>query len=404
MGEKSRGSPKMIPTTRRATLLAGLALPFARAAAAQPGPIRIGALTPQTGAGGSYGPPMVKVARAIVAEINAAGGVGGRMIELISEDDETNPDTGVRAARKLIDVDKVCAIIGTWASAVTTAVAPLCWESQVMLFTVSGGDGITKLPHKGYIIRTQPDSNLQSQRFGQFVVGRGAKKVFFLAAQTPFAESIYAAMGAELKQHGAEAIGQIIYDASKTTFRTEIGRALKANPDTIYLNSYAPDVTVLLRELYQAGFDGKKYTLAYAANAKVVGSLPPDVTEGLVTMAPSPDIDSPAYKKVQSIIGPDPDPYSCQVHDHVSLVALSIGKAGAATGPAIHDAVRAVGYPAGVKVSSAIEGLKLLVAGKEVNYEGASGPCKFTDIGNIQGCKFRFEVIEKGQPRLLTVS
>ena len=48
--------------------------------------------------------------------------------------------------------------MGTWASAVTTAVAPLCWENKVMLFTVSGADSITRLPHLGYIIRTQPNT------------------------------------------------------------------------------------------------------------------------------------------------------------------------------------------------------------------------------------------------------
>ncbi len=64
------------------------------------------------------------------SEVNAAGGVLGRQIQLVSEDDQTNPEAAVRAARKLIDVDKVAAIMGTWASAVTTAVAPLCWESQ----------------------------------------------------------------------------------------------------------------------------------------------------------------------------------------------------------------------------------------------------------------------------------
>jgi branched-chain amino acid transport system substrate-binding protein len=125
--------------TRRSTLLGTLAaMAIARGALAQSGPIKIGTLTPLTGAGGSYGPPMVKAVRAVVDELNAAGGVLGRQIELVSEDDETNPDSGVRAARKLIDFDKVIAILGTWASAVTVAVAPLCWENKVMLFTVSG--------------------------------------------------------------------------------------------------------------------------------------------------------------------------------------------------------------------------------------------------------------------------
>jgi branched-chain amino acid transport system substrate-binding protein len=172
----------------------------------------------------------------------------------------------------------------------------------------------------------------------------------------------------------------------------------------LVLNSYTPDLTVLLRELYRAGYDGKKFTFGYAANAKLLESLPADVMEGLMSFAPSPDIDSPAYKRVQSILGSEPDPYSCQTHDHISLASLAIAKAGAATGPAIHDTVRAVGNPAGTKVTGALEGLKLLAAGKEVNYEGASGPCKFTPSGDIENCHFRFDIAEKGKYRLLTLS
>ena len=79
---------------------------------------------------------MAKVAAAVVEEVNKAGGVLGRRIVLVSEDDQTSPEAGVRAARKLIDVDKVAAIMGTWASSVTTAVAPLCWESKTFLHHV----------------------------------------------------------------------------------------------------------------------------------------------------------------------------------------------------------------------------------------------------------------------------
>ena len=128
---------------------------------AQGDPIKLATLTPLTGAGGPYGPVMAKAAAAVVEEVNEAGGVLGRRIELVSEDDQTNPEAGVRAARKLIDVDKVSAIMGTWASSVTTAVAPLCWESKTFLCTVSGADSITQLPHQGYLIRTQPNSTLQ---------------------------------------------------------------------------------------------------------------------------------------------------------------------------------------------------------------------------------------------------
>jgi branched-chain amino acid transport system substrate-binding protein len=390
---------------RRTALLGTIATPFlASAGFAQAETIRIGTLTPQTGAGGNYGPSMVKAIRAVVEEVNGAGGVLGRKIELISEDDETNPDAGVRAARKLVDVNRVIAILGTWASAVTTAVAPLCWENKVMLFTVSGGDGITKLPHQGYIIRTQPDSNLQSERAAAFMLQQGVKKVGYLSAQTPFAVSIYERHAQVLKAGGAEATGNVIYDATKTSFRSEVDQILKQKPDALFLNSYQPDLLVLLRDLFRAGYDGKRYTLGYAANDKLIAALPAEVTDGLISYAPSPDLDSPAFKTVQSVIGANPDPYSCQTYDHINLALLSIAKAGAATGPAIHDAVRAVGNPAGTLVTNAVAGMKLLASGQEVNYSGASGPCKFTPIGDISGCRFRFDIVEKGQSRLLQLS
>lgn len=392
-------------TTRRATLLGGLAIPFvSRFARAAGGPIKLGSLSPLTGAGGSYGPSMVKAVRTVVDEVNAAGGVLGRKIELVGEDTQTNPDAAVRAARKLIDVDKVDAVIGTWASACTTAVAPLCWENKVMLFTVSGADSITKLPHKGFIIRTQPNTHLQGTRAAEYLATHGSKKVFSLAAQTPFAVDGYKILTDVLKAHGAETVGQVIYDQTKTSFRSEIDEALRAKPDTLYLNSYQPDLAVLLRELYRAGYEGKKFTYGYAANAKLLTSVPANVSEGLVAFAPSPDVGSPAYARVKAILGHEPDPYSCQTYDHISLAILAMAKAGAASGQAIHDNVRAIGGPAGVKVNSALEGLKLLADGKQVNYEGASGPCEFTPTGDISGCKFRFDMVEKGKFKLLEIS
>jgi branched-chain amino acid transport system substrate-binding protein len=63
----------------------------------------------------------------VVDQVNAAGGLLGRKIEYLAEDDNTNAEAGVRAARKLIDVDKVSAIMSVWASAVGSAVLPLCW-------------------------------------------------------------------------------------------------------------------------------------------------------------------------------------------------------------------------------------------------------------------------------------
>ena len=373
---------------------------------AQAGAIRLGTLTPLTGSGGNYGPSMLKAMQWVAGEINAAGGVLGRKLELVSEDDQTNPEAGVRAARKLIDLDKVAAIMGTWASAVTTAVAPLCWESRTFLTTVSGSDTITLLPHQGYLVRTQPNTHLQIGKLGEFLVSLKVKRVFTLAAQTPFAVPSQKRLAEILPKGGAETVGSVIYDKDKTTFRSEIDQVLKARPDMLYLNGYTPDVTIVLKDLYKAGYTGAKIAQAYAVNQKLLNALPPEVTEGTFTIAPSPAIESAAYKRLAQALGNDDlDPYSCQTHDHISLVALAIAHAkGESTGTAIRDHVRKISQGSGARVESAVEGLKRLAQGKEINFDGASGPCDFNEIGDILDTKFRYEQAEKGKFKLLKIA
>jgi branched-chain amino acid transport system substrate-binding protein len=367
--------------------------------------IKIGTLTPLTGAGGPYGPTMVKAVKAVAAAVNAAGGVLGRQIEIISEDDQTSPDAGVRAARKLIDVDKVVAILGTWASSVTTAVAPLCWESKTFLATVSGADSITLLPHQGYLVRTQPNTTLQGKKFGEFALAEGGKKVIFLTPQTPFAKSEFDAITAAVKAGGGET-STLIYDDKKPSYRSEVDQALRFEPDTIILGGYTPDTTVLVKDLYRASFAGKKLAFAYAVNQKLIDGVPPETVEGTFTLAPSTAEGSPAYAELVKLIGvASPDPYTAQIYDHINLILLAIAKAGDASGTAIKDTIRGVAQaPGGTKVSNALDGLKLVATKTPVDYDGASGPCDFNDIGDITDSKFRYEQVKSGKLTLVKIA
>lgn len=389
---------------RRSLLTLGAGLALAPWAHAQSGPIKLGTLTPLTGAGGPYGPVMASTVKAVIDEVNAAGGVLGRQLALVSEDDQTNPEAGVRAARKLIDVDKVSAIMGTWASSVTTAVAPLCWESKTVLATVSGADSITALPHQGYLIRTQPNTTLQGRKFGEFAIEQGAKKVFFLTPQTPFAQSQLASMKAAVEKAGGK-VDSLIYDDKKPSLRTEVDTALRASPDMIVLGGYTPDTTVLLKDLFRASYKGKLLGFGYSVNQKLIEALPGEVSEGIFTLSPSSDSGSAAYKRVSEITkSASPDPYSCQIYDHVSLIILAMAAAKGASGDAIKDGMRRVAQGGGDKVESAVAGLKLLAAGKKIDYAGASGPCDFTDIGDITDSKFRYEQVKAGKLALLKIA
>jgi ABC-type branched-subunit amino acid transport system substrate-binding protein len=371
---------------------------------AQGEPLRLGILTPLTGAGGFDGPRMLKAMQLVGDEINGAGGLLGRTIEFVIEDDQTNPEAAVRAARKLIDVNRVPVIMGTWASAVTTAVAPVCWESKTFLTTVSGADTITRLPHQGYLIRTQPNNHLQAAKHAEFIAGLGAKRVYILSIQSPFAEPTQQRLKEVLAQKGSEMAGSLIYEKDKTTYRSEIDQALRTKPDLIYLNGYAPDVTVMLRDLYRAGYAGPRFAQSYAVTSKVLESLPPEVTADTYTVQPSADIDSPAFERAAKRLGHEPDSYEAQATDWISLVALTIAKAKQATGTALRDNVRRICQGDGTKVYSALEGLKALADGKEINYEGTSGPCDFNEIGDILDCKFRYQIVEKGKFRFLKVA
>ena len=134
-----------------------------RPASARPGRSSSPGLVSLTGSGSPFGPNSRVAHQAVVDQVNAAGGLLGRKLEYLAEDDQTNAEAGVRAARKLIDVDKVAAIMSVWASAVGTAVLPLCWENKVMLLGISAADSLAALPHQGYFVRTQPHTESAGQ-------------------------------------------------------------------------------------------------------------------------------------------------------------------------------------------------------------------------------------------------
>jgi ABC-type branched-subunit amino acid transport system substrate-binding protein len=386
--------------TTAAGLAAATALPFR--VAAQGAPFKLGVLTPLTGAGGNDGPRMLKAMEAVRQEVNRAGGVLGRPVEFVVEDDQTNPEAAVRAARKLIEVDKVPLIMGTWASAVTSAVAPVCWESKTFLMTCSGADSISLLPHQGFLVRTQPNNKLQASAHGEFVHSMGAKRVAIIGVQAPFAQPNREHLERLMKSKGGEVVIHVIYEKDKPTYRSEIDQVMRAKPDFLYTNGYAPDTVVLLRDMYKAGITLPKFAQSYAVPQKTLDTMPPEVTDGVFTGQPAADIEAKAYDLMKARLGEaEPDAYVAQANDWASLAILMIAKAKEASGVAFKDNVRKVSQGDGVKVSTAVEGLKAIAEGKEINYEGASGPCDFTDIGDIQGCRFRYMKVAKGKLEFL---
>jgi branched-chain amino acid transport system substrate-binding protein len=369
-------------------------------------PIPVGTLCPLTGAGGSYGADMQRAVVAVVERINKAGGIAGRPIQLFNEDDQTNAEAGVRAARKLIDVNRVVAIVSTWASAVTLAVKPLCVEAKVFLIGVSGADAVTQGDHKGYVARTQPNTNLQGRMYAKFAVTKKEwKRVAYLALQTPYARSFGDAFTTVVKAAGAAITDDLVYEDKKPSYRSEVTRVLATNPDLIMLGGYTPDSVVMVKELYKAGYKGAVLGPSFAINAKFVEGVGADVAEGIWNMDRAPLFDSLAYKEFSAAVPrADQSPYAPQAWDQMTLVALALAAGrGDASGTLIKDNLRNVSNPPGTVVYSFAEGAKLLGEGKKINYEGASGSCDFDPIGDILSAPFSVQQVRKGKSELVTI-
>jgi len=390
--------------TRRTALLAGagaIAAPFVITSPGfgQTGPIKLAGLVSLTGSGSPFGPNSRIAHTAVVDQVNAAGGLLGRKIEYLAEDDQTNAEAGVRGARKLIDVDKVQAIMSVWASAVGSAVLPLCWENKVMLLGISAADTLAELPHQGYFVRTQPHTVLQAKQFAKFILAQNAKSAYLIMPQTPFTESVFKTIREEVEPKGVKITSAII-DNKKTSFRSEIDEMVRTNPDIFMMGGYLAEDIVMAKDLFRANYKGKVMGFAYGITPAFIEGAGKEAAEGIYSIAdPSPALDSSAYTKLKALVKRDTlDTFICQAYDHANLAILSMAKGKDATGTGIRDNIRKVSNnDSGTVVDNALDGLKLIAEGREIKYSGASGPCKFADNGNIIEVAFRTAQVKDGK-------
>jgi branched-chain amino acid transport system substrate-binding protein len=391
-------------TTRRQVLAgvaAGLAAPAvlrAGALAQSPEPIRLAGLLSLTGGGSPFGPNSRIAHQAVIEEVNAAGGLLGRKIDYLVEDDQTNPEAGVRAARKLIDVDRVAAIMSVWASAVGSAVLPLCWENKVMMLAIAAADSIALLPHQGYFVRTQPHTELQGQQFAEFAIRQGARHFFVMMPQTPFTESTMKGIKGICEPKGIK-VSTLVFDAKKPSFRSEVDEMMRAQPDLLLMGGYQPENIVLAKDIFRANFRGKIVGFAYGVTPQFIEAAGKEAAEGIYSMEPVPAAGSSAFERLKKLVKRDAlDIYICQAYDHANLAILAMAKAKDASGTAIRDNVRKISDgPDAFKVDNALDGLKALADGKEIKYLGASGPCKFAENGNVTEVQFRFNQVKDGR-------
>ena len=148
--------------------------------------IKIGVSQPLTGAFAASGNYVAQGAKMAEEEINKAGGVLGKKIELIVEDNKSNPTEAVATAEKLIVKDKVPVMMGAWSSTLTLAVMPKLEEYKVPMVVETSSSGKITVSGNPYIFRISPTSEMEAKAFQPLIVKLGIKKADFLNTNNDF--------------------------------------------------------------------------------------------------------------------------------------------------------------------------------------------------------------------------
>ncbi|MGH7413268.1 MAG: ABC transporter substrate-binding protein [Candidatus Rokuibacteriota bacterium] len=367
-----------------AATLAGTSL-----ARAQPEALRIGVLTPLTGGGAVYGTTMSRMYTLVADEINKAGGVGGKPIRLFTEDAQTNPDAGVRGARKLVDVNRVHCILGTWSSAVTLAVAPIAVQARIPHFCVSSSPVISTFKDDDFLYRTAYSQAVISTVYATTAQKLGHKTAAMLILNNPYGIGLGDSFPDRFAKVGGKVTGKVIYNPNQSSYRSEIQQALAGKPDVILFGGYTPDGIQVFKEWFQLGLGGTWMGPGFAFDQKFVQGIGTQAAEGIIVVEGAPNLGSSAYKNADKLFRgahrEEADFFASMAYDHLMVIALSVlaGK-GATTGDAIKASIRKISNPPGKVVGGWADAAAPVRAGEKVNYEGASSAIDFDENGDVK--------------------
>jgi branched-chain amino acid transport system substrate-binding protein len=356
------------------------------------GELKIGYLLPESGDLGFLGEPMVNGVEMAVEEINAAGGVLGKDIVLVGQDDGTDPEIAGTAADTLL-ADGVDFIVGPAGSTVALSVLdkitgagiPMCSPSN------TGAQFSTVDDNGGFYFRTAPPDNLQAQVLADLIVADGHQNVVVVAQSTEYGEGFARFLVEELNALGATAPEPILYDPEAGSYQAEAEQIAGEDPDAVAVISYAEGAQVITSAIAEGigpqdgvqwyGGDGIQGSTFWEA----VDAEDPTVVEGIRGTAPSaaPADGEATFRERFEAFAPGVDTiYSGHAYDCVVLAALAATAAESDAPADIQAGINDVSGE-GEKCALVTDCLELLAAdpGTDIDYDGAAGPLDFVEAG-----------------------
>jgi branched-chain amino acid transport system substrate-binding protein len=349
--------------------------------------LKIGEVDPLTGGISQFGIGCHQGITLAFEELNAAGGVLGQKVELITEDDQSKPGQSATVVRKLITQDKVIAILGDATSSATLESAPIAQSNKIPMITPSAtnpritavGDFIFRVcfldEFQGRVIARFASKNLKAQKVA---ILTDTKQDYSVDLAKFFKEE-FAKLG------GVIAVEQS-YATGDTDFRAQLTSIRASKPDAICLPGYYQEVGLIIRQGRQIGLKMPFIGCDGWANEALLDIGGKAVEGCYFTNHFSPDDQAPNVKnfveKYRAKYGSAPDTFAALGYDAARLLAAAVQRSGTADSTAIRDAIA-----------------------KTAGFEGVTGLISFDSNRNaskpglvITVKDGRFEIAEKIEP------
>jgi branched-chain amino acid transport system substrate-binding protein len=373
-------------------------------------PVTVGVVMELTGPAGQFGQAGAKSVEMAFRDLNEAAGPGGCQLTAEIRDAQSQGAVAVDAAKQLVEIKRVPAIIGGIISPVsipilTSVTAP---SGVVQISPASSSPTLTNLGREGksggWFFRTITTDALQGVAAARYALDSGIKKLTAIHVNNDFGVNMVKEFSRAYQALGGQIISVTPYNPSQASYQPEVTRALAGNPDALYLVSYPGDGTTIARTWISQG-GVKKFLLNDGMNsAKFINDVGAQHlndaygTSSGTTKTPSTEYfakEYPGFSKFDANA-----PAADRAYDAASILGLAIHQAGKPESAAIRDAVRRVLDSKGTVIHAGAaeykRALALIKEGKPIRYVGVIGPVQFDKYGDITG-PFRLWRIQNGE-------
>lgn len=313
------------------------------ASTAQDGPIKVGVITDQVGSARFYAEPVTEGTRICAAQINENGGVLGRQIELVIEDDQNRPDVSASKARKLAD-EGVVAIISNSSSTATQQAQQVTLETETPHITpANSSDRLTTSLDNPWFFQLGPLGSTQIRTLMAYSRAQNFETAAVIADNSALSEIIANVFRQSLEGAGIEVVASEVIPGGSTTALPQVQRVRAANPDAIFqAGILGPQMVQFFQSYHQLGLD---QPVLGSFNLSIPSYL--TTADGLMDGAAFIDAYDPEKPEVQEFIrlyqaandGETPfslPGYGC---DGIRFVAHAIEQAGSTDREAVRDAM-----------------------------------------------------------------